>query len=167
MDNCLNGLSYECKKAIIDKKERGDGDLWASIMSVLGRRKHNGSLKDVDTEKKHYRKYSKRKVKINDIEPQVFDELFNYAYAYFMSKDENHKILNHPLTSYDNRRVAKGAMIMALEKCSVSEKNIKGMLGVIDYILQTTSEYELKQTYKEHIRAYKKENDNDKDKQIQ
>ena len=77
-----------------------------------------------------------------------------------MSKDESHKILNHPLTSYDNRSAAKGAMILALEKCSVSEKNIKGMLGVIDYILQTTSEYELKQTYKEHIRAYKKENDN-------
>lgn len=48
--------------------------------------------------------------------------------------------------------IAKGAMILALEKCNVSDKNIKGMVGVIDYILHNTSEYGLKVAYKDYIK---------------
>lgn len=157
----LNGLSDEAQKAIINQIDCGKKNIYHSIMAVLDGRRKKGVLKDCESEKKYYLSYSKRKTDLTDID-EYYDEIFTYVYQRYINKPRRYKATQLPLTCKDNMLIAKGAMILALEKCSVSEKNIKGMLGVIDTILQTTSEYELKQTYKEHIRAYKKENDKER-----
>lgn len=153
----LSGLSPEAQKVIIDKVERGEPNLYHSIMAVLGNRRQRECLKDFETEKKHYRKYSKRNTNISDISDTIYNEIFNYVYASFISK--GHTDIKRPLTSKDNMLIAKGAMIIALEKCNVSDKNIKGMIGVLDHVLRNNSEYRLKAAYKDYIRENQEQNE--------
>lgn len=150
----LRGLSQEAQEIIITKIERGETNLYHSIMAILAGREKHGTLKDRETENKHYREHSKRKTDISDISEPLFDEIFNYVFARFESKKYKHKQVKYPVTSKDNMKIAKGAMIKALEKCNVSDKNLVGMVGVLDYILKTTSEYHLITAYKEYLKEH-------------
>ena len=154
----LSGLSQEAQEIIINRAEQGEVNLYHSIMSVLGGRKQRESIKDCEAEKKHYRLYSKRNTDLTGISKPLFDEIFNFTYARFMEKEQKehkkHRTDKQPLTSKNNMLIAKGAMILALEKCNVSEKNITGMVGVIDAILHDTSEIKLKAAYENYIEAH-------------
>ena len=149
----LSGLSKEAQEIIIAKIERGEVNLYHSIMAVLEGRRNRECLQDCEKEKKHYRKYSKRKTDISDIKEPLFDEIFEYIYSRYTSKPRKDK--EHPLANKEIMLTSKGALIMALQKCNVSEKNIVGMLGVMDTILRTTSEYKLKNTYKEYLKEHR------------
>lgn len=153
--NYLSGLSSEAQQVIIGKIEHGEINLYHSIMSVLGNRKQRGCFKDRETENKHYRKYSKRQTDLSDVSKPLFDEIFNFCYDRFENRE--HKELRQPLTTKENMIIAKGAMIKALEKCNVSEKNIIGMIGVLDNILRTTSEYRLKAAYKDYMQEHQEQ----------
>lgn len=148
----LNGLSKEAQEIIIQKVIKGEPNLFQSIMVVLGNRRHRGVLQDCATENKHYRKNSKRNTNLSGISEPLFNEIFEYTYNRFTSKPR--KKINRPITSKENMTIAKGAMILALQKCNVSEKNITGMLGVMDKILNTTSEYELKNVFREYVKDH-------------
>ena len=150
----LRGLSPEAQEIVIAKIEQGEVNLYHSIMAVLANREKHRTLKDRETENKHYREFSKRKTDLSDISEPVFDEIFNYVFARFERKKCKHKQVKYPLTSKDNMKIAKGAMIKALEKCNVSDKNLVGMVGVLDYILQTTSEYHLIAAYKDYLKEH-------------
>ena len=59
-----------------------------------------------------------------------------------------------PIATKEEMLIAKGAMIMALEECNVSDKNIKGMLGVMNHLLHTRSAFDLKKTYQDYAKCH-------------
>lgn len=151
----LSGLSPEAQQIIITKVEQGEVNLYHSIMAVLEGRRKRENLRDCVTENKHYRKYSKRKTDLSNISEPLFNEIFNYVYGRFTNKTRPQ--VRQQLTTKENMTISKGAMVLALQACKVSDKNIMGMLGVMDTILHKTSENKLKSAYREYLLEHQEE----------
>lgn len=146
----LSKMSDRAQKLIIDRVAEGKTNLYQSIMAILGSRMKNGELSDLETEMEYYK--NRNRGKIADIDELLFDEIFEYIYYKFQANRLRDN--GSPIASKDERLIAKGAMIMALERCGVSDKNIQGMLGVMNQLLLTRSAFDLKKTYQEYSKCH-------------
>lgn len=148
----LNNVSKEVEDFIIKRVEEGKLNLYNSIMSVLGYRMKSGEFtSDLDTEREYYKK--KNEKKLEDIEDkEFFDKLYEQIFLKFQSNRLRDN--GSPIPTKDERLVAKGAMIMALRQCKVSEKNIDGMLGVLEEIMRSKSAFEIKKAYQDYSKHF-------------
>lgn len=91
----LNGLSKEAKQTIISKVNSGEVNLYHSIMAVLEGRRKRGELQNREAERKYYIDYSGRLTNINDIKKHIFNEIFNYTFRKFISKNRERISIAH------------------------------------------------------------------------
>ena len=108
----LNGLSKEAKQTIISKINSGEVNLYHSIMAVLEGRRKRGELQNREAERKYYIDYSGRLTNINDIKKHIFNEIFNYTFRKFISKNRERISIAH------NQR------ILTESKCIKCQKGI-------------------------------------------